>query len=153
MQIQKHRDVLLAMTPYSPRRSDGVRRFALEAGWNLIDSTRLVGGLSGLADWRGDGVLATLRGGPETTAFVRRLRRAGIPVVDLTVQRPDIKVPRVCLDNAAVGRAAAAHFREFNHRSAAWFSTHWMNVQVKRFTGFCEAWAGGTADEIGRAHV
>ena len=140
MQIGKRRDVLLAMTPYSPRRSDGVRRFALEAGWNLIDSTRLVGGLDGLSDWRGDGVLATLRGDPETTAFVRRLRRAKIPVVDLTIQRPDIKVPRVCLDNAAVGRVAAGHFREFNHRNAAWFSTHWMNVHAQRFEGFREAW-------------
>ena len=146
MQIGKRRDVLLAMTPYSPRRSDGVRRFALEAGWNLIDSTRLVGGLDGLSDWRGDGVLATLRDDPETTAFVRRLRRAKIPVVDLTIQRPDIKVPRVCLDNAAVGHVAAGHFKEFNHRNAAWFSTHWMNVHAQRFAGFCEAWG----KEVGR---
>ncbi|MBQ6247976.1 MAG: helix-turn-helix domain-containing protein [Kiritimatiellae bacterium] len=145
MEIRKRRDVLLAMTPYSPRRSDGVRRFALEAGWNLIDSTRLVGGLDGLSDWRGDGVIATLRDDPATTAFVRRLSRARIPVVDLTIQRPDIKVPRVCLDNAAVGRVAAEHFKEFNHRNAAWFSTHWMNVHAQRFAGFCVEWnAGGS---------
>lgn len=136
LQIGKRRDVLLAMTPYSPRRSDGVRRFAIEAGWNLIDSTRLVGGLDGLSDWRGDGVLATLRGDTETTAFVRRLRRAKIPVVDLTIQRPEINVPRVCLDNAAVGRVAATHFKEFNHRNAAWFSTHWMNVHAQSSRDF-----------------
>ena len=132
--------MLLAMTPVVPWRGDGVRRFAREAGWNLIDSSRLVGGVGGLAGWRGDGAIVTLRDEPETLAFVRRLRRAGIPVVDLSNQRPDIKVPRVCLDNIAIGRLAAAHFAAFNHRNAAWFSTHWMNVHAQRFEGFCKGW-------------
>ena len=118
------------MTPHLPWRNDGVRRFAHEAGWNLIDTTRLVGGLAGLAGWRGDGAIVTLRDDPTTPAFVRRMRRAGIPVVDLSNQRPDIRVPRVCVDNVAIGRLAAAHFAEFNHRHAAWFSTHWMNVHA-----------------------
>ena len=129
------------MTPYIPWRIDGVRRFAREAGWNLIDASRLVGGLGGLAGWRGDGAIVTLRDDAETPAFVRRLRRAGIPAVDLSNQRPDIKIPRVCLDNIAIGRLAARHFLEFNHRHAAWFSTHWMNVHAQRFEGFCEGWA------------
>ena len=140
MQTRKRKDVLLAMTPVVPWRGDGVRRFAREAGWNLIDSSRLVGGVGGLAGWRGDGAIVTLRDEPETLAFVRRLRRAGIPVVDLSNQRPDIKVPRVCLDNIAIGRLAAAHFAAFNHRNAAWFSTHWMNVHAQRFEGFCKGW-------------
>ena len=138
--MDKRKDVLLAMTPHLPWRNDGVRRFAHEAGWNLIDSSRLIGGLAGLAGWRGDGAIVTLRDDPTTPAFVRRMRRAGIPVVDLSNQRPDIRVPRVCLDNIAIGRLAAAHFAEFNHRHAAWFSTHWMNVHALRFEGFCERW-------------
>ena len=35
MEFQKRRDILLAMTPYSPWRAEGVRRFARKAGWNL----------------------------------------------------------------------------------------------------------------------
>ena len=140
MQTGKRKDVLLAMTPYVPWRIEGVRRFAREAGWNLIDASRLVGGLGGLAGWRGDGAIVTLRDDAETPAFVLRLRRAGTPVVDLSNQRPDIRIPRVCLDNVAVGRLAARHFLEFNHRHAAWFSTHWMNVHAQRFEGFCEGW-------------
>ena len=143
MQTRKRKDVLLAMTPHLPWRNDGVRRFALEAGWNLIDSSRLIGGLAGLAGWRGDGAIVTLRDDPTTPAFVRRMRRAGIPVVDLSNQRPDIRIPRVCLDNVAIGRLAAAPFAEFNHRHAAWFSTHWMNVHAQRFAGFAEAWVTG----------
>ena len=140
MQTRKRKDVLLAMTPHLPWRNDGVRRFALEAGWNLIDSSRLIGGLGGLAGWRGDGAIVTLRDDAETPAFVRRMRRSGIPVVDLSNQRPDIRIPRVCLDNVAIGRLAAEHFASFNHRYAAWFSTHWMNVHAQRFAGFCEGW-------------
>ena len=141
MQTRKRKDVLLAMTPHLPWRNDGVRRFALESGWNLIDSSRLIGGLAGLAGWRGDGAIVTLRDDTTTPAFVRRMRRAGIPVVDLSNQRPDIRIPRVCIDNVAIGRLAAAHFASFNHRHAAWFSTHWMNVHAQRFEGFCAGWA------------
>ena len=148
MQTRKRKDVLLAMTPHLPLRNDGVRRFAREAGWNLIDSSRLIGGVGGLAGWRGDGAIVTLREDPETLAFVRRLRRAGIPVVDLSNQRPDIRIPRVCLDNRAVGRLAAKHFMERNHRCVAWFSTHWMNVHAERFAGFSETWTAKTPDPV-----
>ena len=147
MKTPKRKDVLLAMTPYLPWRCNGVRRFAYEAGWNLIDTSRLVGGLGALAGWRGDGAIVTLRDDPETIAFVRRMRRAGIPVVDIANQRPDIRIPRVCLDNVAIGRVAAAHFAEYNHRHAAWFSTLWSNIHAQRFAGFAERWAAvpGTA--------
>ncbi|MBR1608646.1 MAG: hypothetical protein IJ678_03410, partial [Kiritimatiellae bacterium] len=141
MHTEKRMEVLLSMTPHLPWRTDGVRRFAHEAGWNLIDSSRLIGGISGLAGWRGDGAIVTLREDPATLAFVRRLRRAGIPVVDLSNQRPDIRIPRVCLDNVAIGRLAAEHFAASNHRRAVWFSTHWMNVHAQRFAGFSEGWA------------
>ena len=147
MRTEKRKDILLAMTPHLPWRSDGVRRFAREAGWNLVDSFRLFGGLDGLAGWHGDGAIVTLRDDPATPAFVRRMRRAGVPVVDLSNQRPDIRVPRVCLDNVDIGRLAAAHFASFNHRHAAWFSMHWMNVHAQRYEGFREGWAKADARE------
>ena len=145
MQMASRKEVLLAMSPPFPRRNEGVRRFAREAGWNLIDTSRLVGGLDGLEGWRGDGVIVTLRDDRRTLDFVRRVRRARIPVVDLTIQRPEVKIPRVCLDNVAVGRLAARHFAEFNHRRAIWFSTHWMNVNALRYEGFREEWCSGGA--------
>ena len=141
MNAPRRKDVLLAITPHSPWRGKGVRQFAREAGWNLIDLSRLVGGIGDLAGWRGDGAIVTLRDNPNTSAFVQRMRRAGVPVVDLSSQRPDIKIPRVCLANVAIGRVAAAHFAGFNHRRAAWFSTYWMIAQSQRFAGFSEGWA------------
>ena len=141
MHSGKRKDVLLATAPMVQSRGEGVRRFAREAGWSLIDISRLVGGTAGLGGWRGDGALVTLQHDRETSAFVHRLRRAGVPVVDLSNQRPDIRIPRVCLDNVAIGRLAAKHFAERNYRHAAWFSTYWTNVQTERFDGFSEAWA------------
>lgn len=107
--------------------------------------SRIVGGAGGLGGWRGDCALVTLREDPAAVSFVSALRRKGVPVVDITEERPEIRIPRVCLDNAAVGRAVAEHFAERNYRHAAWFSTYWMNVQAERFAGFEARWK-----ELGR---
>ena len=137
MQTRKRRDVLLAMVPYSPWRGEGVRRFAREAGWNLLEWSSLPGGIGG---WRGDGALVTLRNDPELAALVRRLRRRGVPVVDMTAEHPEIRIPRVCLDSRVIGRMAAGHFAERNFRHAAWFSTQWTRTHAVRFSSFAEAW-------------
>ncbi len=138
MQTQRRRDILLAMVPYSPWRGEGVRRFAREAGWNLLEWSSLPGGIGG---WRGDGALVTLRNDPELAALVRRLRRRGVPVVDMTAEHPEIRIPRVCLDSRVIGRMAAEHFAERNFRHAAWFSTHWTHTHAVRFASFTETWA------------
>ena len=138
MQTQQRRDVLLAMVPYSPWRGEGVRRFAREAGWNLLEWSSLPGGIGG---WRGDGALVTLRNDPELAALVRRLRRRGVPVVDMTAEHPDVRIPRVCLDSRAIGRMAAEHFAERNFRHAAWFSTDWTHTHALRFGSFAKTWA------------
>ena len=133
----KGKDVLLAVTPPSPQRNEGVARFARGAGWNLLVANRLMRALGG---WRGDGALVTLRDEPELLELVRRLRRRGIPIVDLTAEHPELRLPRVCGDNRAIGRLAAEHFIERNHRHAAWFSTKWTPVHADRYKGFAEAW-------------
>jgi hypothetical protein len=88
-----------------------------------------------------DGVLMTLRDAPEAVAAARRLLRAKVPTVDLTIERPDVRLPRVVSDHAAIGRAAAAHFRERGFSSLAWFSAGWTNVHRLRYEGFCSGCA------------
>lgn len=138
MERHGRRDILLAMVPYSPWRGEGIRRFARNAGWNLLEWSSLPVGIGG---WRGDGALVTLRNDPELAALVRRLRRRGVPVVDMTAEHPEVNIPRVCLDSRAIGRMAAEHFAERNFRHAAWFSTHWTHTHAARFASFSEAWA------------
>ena len=134
----KPRNVLAMVSPMSAERVSGIARYAKEHGWNLMIQDRL--GHTPLA-WNGDGVLATLRSDPVTFKSISALMRRGIPLVDLTVSRPEIKLPRVTSDHAEIGRLAARHFaaREFKH--LAWFSSSWGNVHRLRYEGFAQGLA------------
>ena len=132
----RSRQVLVMITPLSRLRIDGILAFAQQHDWSITFHDRL-GGLSPSFDY--DGILVTLRADREMLDYVREARRRGITVVDLTIQRPKIKVPRVISDHAAIGRLAGEHFRERGIRHAAWFSTGWSNVHRLRLCGFAEA--------------
>ena len=126
----EQRNVLVMISPMSGPRLAGVARYAKEHGWHLMVQDRL-GYQSPV--WRGDGALVTLRTDAAMADCVRHLRRAGTPVVDLTINRPDIRLPRVTSDHAALGRLAAEHFAERDFRHVAWFSLGWTHVHKLRF--------------------
>ena len=54
----KSPSVLVMMEPVSLPRLTGIANFASEHRWNLVLDDRLIGGIS---EWRGDGVIVTLR--------------------------------------------------------------------------------------------
>ena len=115
-------------------RIDGVSRFAREHGWHLMFQDRL--GFAHPFDWVGDGVVATIRGDKREMAFLRHLAEQGIPIVDLTFDRPDFPCARVSCDHVAAGRLAAEHFLERNYRSLVFFSIDWGNVRERLSRGF-----------------
>ena len=118
------------ISPASGSRLAGVAHYAKEHGWYLMVQDRL--GYQPPV-WRGDGMLVTLRTDAATADLVKRVRRNGMPVVDLTVNRPDIQLPRVTSDHAAIGRLAAEHFAARDFRHTAWFSLGWTHVHTLRF--------------------
>ncbi len=126
------------MEPVSLPRLEGIAKFAREHKWNLMLDDRLTGGIS---DWRGDGVIATLRSHSSRLASIRKLRRLGIPVVDLTVECKRLKLPRVISDHSAIGRLGGEHFKERGFDNVAWFSSGWSEVHRRRYAGFGEAFA------------
>lgn len=132
----KKRQILVMITPLSRLRIDGILGFAQENDWALIFHDRL-GGLFPSFDY--DGILVTLRADEKTLAYIREAHRRGIPVVDLTIQRPKVKLPRVISDHMEIGRLAGEHFRERGLVHAAWFSTGWSNVHRIRMEGFAAA--------------
>ncbi len=147
----KIRNILLLITPSSQGRFAGIAKIARESGWHLTSADRLTHNLDG---WTGDGALVTLRDDEEQIAYVRTLVRKGIPVVDLTAARKDIRLPRVSSDNAEIGRVAAKHLIEKRFSRAAWFSTGWGYQHEERFKGFSamfktpvERWAWALAPE------
>ena len=64
--------------------------------------------------------------------------KRGIPIVDLTAERPDIDVPRVTSDHVGIGQLAAAHFSERNFGNVVWFSIGWSHVHELRYKGLSE---------------
>ena len=135
----KMRNVLLLLTPSNPRRLEGIALFARSRSWHLTIADHLTHSLDG---WRGDGALVTLRDDPGMLSYVRRLLRQGVRAVDLTLARPDVQMPRVAGDNAAIGRMAADHFKSKRYRKAAWFSTSWGHQHELRYSAFSDAMDG-----------
>ena len=128
------RSVLAMVSSPVASRLDGISRFAREHGWHLMFQNRL--GFAHPFDWIGDGVVATIRGDRRELAFLRHLAGLGIPIVDLTFERPDFPCARVSSDHAAAGRLVAEHFLERNYRSLVFFSIDWGNVQERLWLGF-----------------
>ena len=137
MNTFKH--VLALIEPVSLPRLEGISRFAREHRWNLLLGDRLTRSVN---DWTGDGVLVTLRRGSPLIGVVRSLRRRGIPVVDMTIECPGVRLPRVISDHAAIGRIAGEHFLQRGFLHLAWFSSNWTEVHRLRYAGFaavCDA--------------
>ncbi len=88
------KSVLLALSRYSPSTHMGVARFASENNWHLNCEMAFTGRLP--EGWRGDGIVAALDHREEVAAFVQR---AKVPVVDLSMIRLEVNVPRVSGDN------------------------------------------------------
>lgn len=128
-------NVLAMVSPMSSERVSGIARYAKEHGWSLMIQDRL--GHTPLA-WNGDGVIATLRSDSTSVRSIEALMKRGIPIVDLTISRPEIKLPRVMSDHRAIGRLAAQHFIERQFQNIAWFSMSWGNVHRLRYEGLCE---------------
>lgn len=135
--------VFVWVTPLYQPRLNGIARYARAHGWHLTIADRIGYNPSG---WRGDGALMTIRDDPKAIAFVKSLRRRNIPVVDLTFNHPELRLPRVTGDHAEFGRLAADHFAERHHKHAVWFSRGWMNIHRLRYEGFCSAWPGTPPD-------
>jgi LacI family transcriptional regulator len=119
MTTASQKSVLLALSRYSASTHMGVARFACEHDWHLNCEMALTGRFP--EGWRGDGIIALLDDREDVSDFVRR---AKVPTVDLSVIRPDIKVPRVSGDHFAIGQTAGEWFTERGFQHYAWFTTH-----------------------------
>ncbi len=133
-------EVLILISADPPHRFQGIARLAGECGWHVRAESRR----SPPKNWRGDGVLAMLDGHPELMRFIRRVKRLGIPVVDLLEDYTDFDVTRVTGDNPEIGRLAAQHFNERDFRHAAFFSVRHNHTHDLRREGFAAEWRGET---------
>jgi len=130
----KHREILLALGWYYPQMHRGVARFARDHNWHVtFDFDDPIP-----KHWKGDGVV-TLLG--MRRGMWPRLRRLRVPIVDLAESRPDIALPRVTMDNAAIARLAAEYFLERGYRQFAFVHRWELGVSQRRRDHFQAALA------------
>lgn len=150
------KNVLLVLSRYNHRLHTGVARYAGEHGWHLNSDMEYYGQFP--QGWKGDGIITLL---DEREELVRYVKNARVPVVDLSVYRHDVPLPRVTGDHVLIGVVAAEHFLERGFRNFAWFSTRDDSVVQLRLEGFCKtvseaghdcmAWIFQSANPDGRS--
>lgn len=108
----RRKRIALAMSWEMPGQSEGVVRYAYQAGWNL----RFISPVGGneLRAWKPDGIICQLW--HENPDLVSAVQSAGVPTVDLYAFVPSLKAVRVRVDATAAGRAAAGHLIERRFR-------------------------------------
>jgi LacI family transcriptional regulator len=130
---QKRKTVLLALGWYVHEIDMGVARYAKEHDWILDDISCHAGELP---SWEIDGVI-TLFADSTQKKLIHFVKTSTVPVVALSDQVPEIKIPRVLPDNEAIGRTAAKELlsRGFEH-FAFLVLDHAAPVVQERMKGF-----------------
>lgn len=149
-QEQPRRRVLLALGWYDYEVNRGVAAYAREANWILNDVAGHTHQIP--LHWQCDGILASLPRVPEPDQ-AKLLKRGG-PLVDLRIENP-LPLPRVVLDNEAIGRLAAEHFLSRGFTDLAYYQAYAGQVEVERMAGFRRAVeaAGKTFHHLNMARV
>jgi len=132
------RNVLILLGWSLPDDIKEIGRFAREAGWHI--DARLFYTNEVPIGWCGDGLIATFGMRSDINRFIRR--QASLqPTVILGGNNGGLRVPTVHVDNQSVGRLAAEHLLERNHRRFVWLgpSSASQSVAKDRRDGFIKA--------------
>jgi LacI family transcriptional regulator len=114
---------------------NGVLRHAVEhdCNWSYVTAPEsLALSVLDLRGWRGDGIIAAINT-PAEAACVRELP---MPVVNISGTLANSPVPRVSLDNAMVGRMAAAHLIERGFEEFAYYGLQHVAYSTVRHDAF-----------------
>lgn len=128
---KRRRSVLFLPFFYDPEFHLGIARYAGEHGWHLNAEMARTGKVP--EGRSADGIIMSLTSNKVAERIVLESR---IPVVDYSVYRPEIVIPRVAKDNFVIGQLAARHFMEQGWHSYAFFSREDNNVCRLRREGF-----------------
>ena len=129
--VRKERNILLALGWYYPEMHRGVARFARNHNWHVTaDLEDIVPN-----HWQGDGVITLLAARQNTWKLLEPLH---VPIVDLAESQPQIPLPRVTMDNAAIGRMAAEYFLNRGYEHFAFIHRWNLGVSQRRGDSFKE---------------
>jgi LacI family transcriptional regulator len=114
----------------------GITDYAREHGrWLFTTSPETVTmSIQSLHGWRGDGIIAVLL----NRADVRAVQQLGLPTVNFSGALKNPGVPRVMVNNPAVGRMAAEHLLECGFRNFAYYGLRNVNYAQGRADGLIQ---------------
>lgn len=141
MVAAKH--VLMVLGSYDQSAHEGIARYASQHGWHL--NVSILKDFQLPENWQGDGIITSMNNSSSLEDFIRS---AKVPVVDLSIWREDIDLPRVVADNAAIGRVGAEHFLATGHRHCAWFALASNPVSRARYEAYRDTLADAGVDCI-----
>lgn len=122
----------MALGYYDPQLHRGITCYAREAGWVLDTSMAHYSVIP--SHWRGDGIITILV--PQRDDITRYVSRQNLPVVALYADAPQVKVPRVVLDDLRIGRLAAEHLLERGFTDLGFYKFTGAEAVVRREEGF-----------------
>jgi len=143
MRRKQHRNVLFLGGPYMFQFYRHITLLARARNWYLQLDERY----NPPRNWRGDGVLSMHLDVPAMNAFMDDVLARGIPVVDLLDVTGRTDIGRVATDEQALGKAAAAHFRDRDFRHAAFFAMEWTPLHQRRYEAFASAFRGASLEK------
>jgi len=129
---KKAKNILLAFDWYDQRIYRGVAKYAVEQKWHLspyLFSDRFVP-----HGWPADGAITCF--GKVLGKFILSL---DMPKVDISVHDIPETIPRVAVDNEAIGRLAAEHFLSRGFHHFAFYSWPIVDVNQIRMSSFFDA--------------
>jgi LacI family transcriptional regulator len=125
----------MALGYYDLQLHRGIVRYAREAEWVLDTSMAHYSLIP--EHWRGDGIITILL--PERADLLAYIKRQRVPVVALYADVPQMRIPRVVLDDAEIGRLAAEHLLERGFAHLAFFKFSDTCAVEGRERGFRQA--------------
>ena len=128
--------VLLALTSYDHRLHRAIARYAGQHHWHLQTEVSSCG--TQLGGWKEHGMLVSLDHREELAAFVQAAR---VPVVELSLQHPELPIPRVSTDHHRTGVVAAHHLLRGSFRHLVYYSTRAHYPSNLRWSGFSDTLA------------
>ena len=122
----------------------GILRYAAERNrWSVAVSPDFPGvSFPDLCGWSGDGAIVVV----DTLREVRAAAKLRIPIVNISSTLAHAGVPRVSVDNLAIGRLAAQHLLDCGFKRLAYYGVRGLWYSEQRGIGFTETVkaAGGT---------
>ena len=125
--------VLPVRIPHIERMLQGIADYARRhARWAFVGHPESFGAFDGVRGFRGDGVLALIN----TPREERVVLALGVPAVNLSGALLRSRIPRVTVDNAAIGRIAADHLLACGFPRYAYYSLQGCWYAAERGRGF-----------------